>query len=64
MNPWEVNWVEFELPDGYTAAYAIDGKDVQMMVDDDQIPDGLTVRQRLEQCYDHFFREIYPTLTL
>lgn len=59
MEPWELDWIEFELPDGFKASYAIDGKDVKMMVDDDQIPEGMSIRQRLDMCYDYFFSEIY-----
>lgn len=58
-HPSELTWVEFELPDGLKASYAIDGQEVKMMVDEDQIPDGLTVRQRLDQCYEYFFSNIY-----
>lgn len=61
-HPSELTWVEFELSDGFKASYAIDGQEVKMMVDDDQIPDGLTVRQRLDQCYEYFFGNIYKTL--
>lgn len=60
--PWGLTWVEFELPDGLKASYAIDGKDVKMMIDDDNLPEGMPVGQRLDQCYDHFFSEIWPTL--
>lgn len=59
---WELEWTEFHLPDGYKASYSIDGQDVRMMVDEDQIPPGLDYSQRLNQCYDHFFTQIYPTL--
>lgn len=57
--PWELQWIEFEMPDGLKAAYAIDGKEVRMMVDDEQMPDGIDIQERMSQCYDYFFENIY-----
>lgn len=56
---WELTWIEFYLPDGYKAMYAIDGDEIKMSVDEEDIPPGLTVRERLDQCYDHYFNFLY-----
>lgn len=57
--PWELEWIEFYLPDGLKAMYAIDGQDIKMSVDEDDIPAGMTVKERLDQCYDHYFNFLY-----
>lgn len=58
-NPWELEWQEFEMPDGLRASYAIDGRDVKMMVDEEDLPDGMDIEQRMAQCYDYFFTYLY-----
>jgi len=62
MKPWEMEWHEFEMPDGLKAQYAFDGKEVSMMVDDEDLPHGMTIPQRMNECYEHFFTNIYPKL--
>lgn len=66
MEPWKLTWNEFEMPDGLKASWAYDAttKQVNMSVDDDGLPDGVTISERMGQCYDHFFKEIYPSLNL
>jgi hypothetical protein len=59
MKPWELTWHEFELPHGLRAQYAIDGDNIQMMVDDDDVPEGMSVESRIEQCYYYFFTFIW-----
>lgn len=59
MEPWKLKWIEFEMPDGFKAAYAIDGDEIRMMVDDEQMPEGIDIQERMAQCYDHYFNYIH-----
>lgn len=58
-HPSELTWIEFYMPDGYKASYAIDGDHIQMMVDDHDLPPGINIEQRMQQCYDHYFAFLY-----
>lgn len=58
-HPSELTWTEFYMPDGLKASYAIDGKDVRMMVDEDDLPTGVDIQERMTQCYDHYFQFLY-----
>lgn len=58
-HPSELTWIEFYLPDGLKASYAIDGDEIRMMIDDEDIPEGMTVRERLDKCYEHYFNFLF-----
>lgn len=66
MEVWKLEWNQFEMPDGLPASWAYDKTtdQVHMSVDDEGLPDGVEVPERMAQCYDHFFKEIYPTSNL
>ncbi len=58
-HPSELNWTEFYMPDGLKASYAIDGPDIQMMVDDEDLPEGMDIQTRMQQCYGHYFNFLH-----
>jgi hypothetical protein len=58
-HPSELEWIEFYMPDGFKARYALDGVNVRMMVDENDIPDGVDIGTRMMACYDYFFTHIF-----